>query len=77
MPRAIRFSVFSASDFLRPKMLGAGIDQSMHSAAVLNGRSPGPCVGVGQLAGIRSDVAIRKNLFRVVGAPYSEAISSR
>jgi hypothetical protein len=37
--RAIRFSVFSASGFLRSNIDGVGMDQSMHSAAVRHGAS--------------------------------------
>ena len=77
-PRAMRRIVASASGLLRSKMLGHGIDQSMHSAAVRHGLSardltpvePGaPCVGAGHTMGWPSQRATRNNRLRVVGAP--------
>ena len=77
-PRATRRSVASASGLDRSKMLGQGIDQSMHSAAVRHGLRwpaltsalPGlPCVGVGHTMGWPSHRAIRKRRLRLVGAP--------
>ena len=52
-PRAMRRIVFSARGFLRPKIDLQGIDQSIHSAAVLYGfkLSPSPCVGFGKTIG--------------------------
>jgi hypothetical protein len=78
MPRAIRLSVFSASGFLRSNMLGAGIDQSMHSAAVRHGASlpastagdfGSPWVASGQTIGCPSRRITMKKRFRMVGAP--------
>ena len=52
IPSAIRRCVASASGRLRSKMLGTGIVQSMHSAAVRYGCArPGPCVGSGHTTG--------------------------
>jgi hypothetical protein len=78
IPLAIRRIVFSASGRFRPKIDGHGIDQSMISAAVrhgfsfpdrTSGESGAPCVGSGQTIGRPSQRAIRKNRFRIVGAP--------
>ena len=85
MPLAIRFRVFSANGFFRSKMEGHGIDQSIHSAAVLHGfnlpfltsvESGLPCVGLGQTIGIPSRRAIIKKRLRMVGAPKSHALNS-
>jgi hypothetical protein len=73
-PSAILRSVASASGRLRSKMLGTGMSQSMHSAAVWYGCGrPGPWVGFGQRMGRPSRLAIRKSRFLEVGAPKSEA----
>jgi hypothetical protein len=69
IPRAIRFSVFSARARFRSKIDGQGSTHSMHSAAVRYGFSPGPCVGFGQTMGSPSERAITKRRRRLVGAP--------
>jgi hypothetical protein len=70
MPRAMRFSVASASGFLRAKIDGHGSDQSMHSAAVRYGCSrPGPWVFSGQTIASPSQRAMMKRRFLEVGAP--------
>ena len=77
-PRAMRRIVASASGRSRSKMLGVGMDQLMHSAAVRQGLSardltpvePGaPCVGAGQTIGLPSRRARMYSRSRVVGAP--------
>ncbi len=78
IPFAIRLQVASASGRARSKMLGAGIDQSMHSAAVRQGfslrdftarLSGAACVAAGQTIGAPSHRATRNSRFRMVGAP--------
>jgi hypothetical protein len=69
IPSAIRARVFSASGFFRSKIDGQGMLQSMHSAAVWNGSSPGPCVGSGHTIGSPSQRATRNSRRRLVGAP--------
>jgi len=76
IPRAMRRSVASASGFLRVKIDGHGMLQSMHSAAVRNGCArPGPWVGCGQAIASPSQRAMMKRRLRLVGAPKSLARS--
>jgi len=64
----MRRMVAGASGRARSKMLGHGIDQSMHSAAVRYGRRPGPLVGVGQMIGpVPRFFATMNRRLRVVG----------
>ncbi len=85
MPVAIRLHVASANGVFRSNMLGQGIDQSIHSAAVRQGfnlpdltasDSGSACVCVGHLIGIPSRRAIRKKRLRIVGEPKSQARNS-
>ncbi len=78
IPRAIRFNVLTASGFLRSNIDGVGMDQSMHSAAVLHAASlpvstavdlGSPCEASGQTMGLSSQRINIKNRLRIVGAP--------
>lgn len=78
IPFATRLQVASASGRSRSKMLGAGMLQSMQSAAVRHGLSffcrtgrlaGAPCVGSGQTMGWPSQRATRNMRLRMVGAP--------
>ena len=84
MPAAIRFSVFSASGFLRAKIFVPFSCQSMISRAGRHGLrcvlgnsedwsetfSRGPCEGIGQL-GTPFRVATMNRRLRVVASPWS------